>query len=194
MADQLQQGASQEEVQSVRLPRVLHQQIILAKPEAGVIYKFKGGLRGWWGNGFGSPRRGTKRHTTPGDLPPPPDSDQLLDWERIMCNKRAATLEMRLHIETGDVKPVHLGVTLTDFTEWALPYIPIKDEDTKWAGWHDIEGLERVCHTGNLQDGEKRPMHFRINKPLKNAQTYPSPPPPPVGCLQVPGRCRLPAG
>ena len=64
-----------------------------------------------------------------------------------MANKRVGTLEMRLRLETGEVEPIHLGVTLPDFTEWALPYILIKDEDTDWAGWHDIEGLERVCHT-----------------------------------------------
>ena len=43
MAAQLQQGASQEEVQRVRLPGVLHQQPTLARPEAGVMNKFKGG-------------------------------------------------------------------------------------------------------------------------------------------------------
>ena len=44
MADQLRQGISQEEVQSLRLPEVLYQQPTLAKPEAGVIYNFKGGF------------------------------------------------------------------------------------------------------------------------------------------------------
>ena len=42
MADQLWQGASQEEVQSVRPPGILYQQPTLAKPEVAVIYKFKG--------------------------------------------------------------------------------------------------------------------------------------------------------
>ena len=56
---------------------------------------------------------------------PPPQSDQLLDWERIMANKRVGTLEMRLRLETGEVEPIHLRVTLPDFTEWALPYILI---------------------------------------------------------------------
>ena len=66
---------------------------------------------------------------TLGDCPLP-QSDQLLDWERIMANKRVGTLEMRLRLESGEVEPIHLGVTLPDFTEWALPYILIKDEDT----------------------------------------------------------------
>ena len=43
MADQLQQGASQEELQQVWFPGVLHQLPTLAKPQAGVIYKFRGG-------------------------------------------------------------------------------------------------------------------------------------------------------
>ena len=77
-----------------------------------------------------------------GIRPPPPfHSDQLLDWERIMCNRRADTLEMPLRIKTGDVTRVHLGVTLPDFTEWAY---------TNWAGWHDIGRLERMCHTNIL--------------------------------------------
>ena len=86
-----------------------------------------------------------------------------------MANKRADTLELRLRIETWDVKAMHLGVTLPD------SYILIKDEDTNWAGWHDIEGSVRVCHTDQLQEWEKRLVQFLITKPLKNAQ----PPPPP---------------
>ena len=121
-----------------------------------------------------------------------------------MANKRAVTLEMRMRLETGEVKPLHLGVTLPEFTEWALPYILIKDEDTSWAAWLDIEGVERVCHTDELQDFERRPVQLLITKPLNNGQTYP--PPPRVSCLphcvpacvarclQAPGHCRLPAG
>ena len=43
MVDELRQGPSPEEVQSMRLPSFLYQQPTLAKPEVGVIYKFKGG-------------------------------------------------------------------------------------------------------------------------------------------------------
>ena len=93
-----------------------------------------------------------------------------------MANKRVGTLEMRLRLETGEVEPKHLGVTLPDFTEWALPYILIRDEDTAWAGWHDIEGLERVCHTQDLADHEQWPVQFLLTKPFRNAQTYPNPP------------------
>ena len=101
--------------------------------------------------GFGSLGTLIKRGRTFGD-PPPPYSDQLLDWERIMANKRADTVEIRLRIQTGDVKRMHRGVTLLDFTEWVLPYILIKDEDTNCAEWHGIEGLVRMCHTDNLED------------------------------------------
>ena len=114
---------------------------------------------------------------------PPPQSDQSLDWERIMANKRVATLEMRLRPETGEVEPIHLGVTLPDFTEWALPYILIKDDDTNWAPWHEIDRLETVCHTDELLDFAKSPIQLLITKRLQKAQTYPSPPPPPVRCL-----------
>ena len=72
MADQLQQGASQEQVQSVRLPGDLYQQPTLAKPEACVVYKFKGGIWGWWGSGFGSRGGSTQKPSTLGDPPPPP--------------------------------------------------------------------------------------------------------------------------
>ena len=106
----------------------------------------------------------------------PPQSAQLLDWERIMANKRVGTLEMRVRLEVGDVEPNHLGVTLPDFTEWALPYILLRDEDTGWAGWHDIEGLERVCHTQDLADHEQRPVQFLLTKPFREAQTYSQPP------------------
>ena len=43
MAAELRQSPSQEDVQKVRLPGVLYQQPTLAKPEVGVLYKFKGG-------------------------------------------------------------------------------------------------------------------------------------------------------
>ena len=67
-------------------------------------------------------------------------------------------------------------MTLLDLTQWALPYILIRDEDTAWAGWHDIEGLERVCHTQDLADHEQRPVQFLPTKPFRNPQTYPNPP------------------
>ena len=95
-----------------------------------------------------------------------------------MANKRVGTLEMRVRLEAGDVEPKHLGLTLPDFTEWALPYILIRDEDTGWAGWHDIDGLERVCHTQDLADHEQRPVQFLLTKPFRDAQTYSHPPPP----------------
>ena len=119
-----------------------------------------------------------------------------------MANKRVGTLEMRVRLEAGDVEPKHLGVTLPDFTEWALPYILIRDEDTDWAGWHDIDGLERVCHTQDLADHEQRPVQFLVTKPFRDAQTYPNPPPViwlphcvsacVAGCLQARGHGRLP--
>ena len=93
-----------------------------------------------------------------------------------MANKRVGTLEMRLRLEAGEVEPKHLGVTLPDSTKWALPYILIRDEDTDWAGWHDIHGLERVCHTQDLADHEQRPVQFLLTKPFREAQTYPDPP------------------
>ena len=89
-----------------------------------------------------------------------------------MCNRRSITLEMQLQISTRNVTPLHLGVTLPDFTEWALPYILIKDEDTKGESWRDIEGLERVCHTNQLEEWEKRPVQFSFHKPLQHAQMY----------------------
>ena len=107
---------------------------------------------------------------------PPPHNDQFLDGERIMCHKRADTLEMQLGILTGDVTLLHIGVTLPDFTEWALPYILIKDEDTNWAGWHNIEGLERVCHTDHVEKWAKMLVQFLINKPLEHTQSYAQPP------------------
>ena len=119
-----------------------------------------------------------------------------------MANKRVGTLEMRLRLETGEVEPKHLGVTLPDFTEWALPHILIRDEDTAWAGWHEIEGLERVCHTQDLADHEQRPVQFLLTKPFRDAQTHAHPPPVSclphcvsacvAGCLQAPEHGRLP--
>ena len=93
-----------------------------------------------------------------------------------MANKRVGTLEMRLRLETREVEPIHLGVTLPDVTEWALRCILIKDDDTNWAAWHEIDGLERVCHTDDLPDSTKRLVQFVITKPLQKAQTYPSVP------------------
>ena len=93
-----------------------------------------------------------------------------------MANKRVGTLEMWQRLATTEVEPIHLGATLPDFIEWALPYILIKDEDTDWAAWHAIEGLESVCHTDDFPHHAKRPVQFLITKPLQKAQTYPSPP------------------
>ena len=119
-----------------------------------------------------------------------------------MANKRVGTLEMRVRLEAGGVEPKHLGVTLPDFTEWALPYILIRDEDTSWAGWHDIDGLERVCHTQDLADHEQRPVQLLLTKPFRDAQTYSHPPPViwlphcvsacVAGCPQARGHGRLP--
>ena len=196
MAAQLRQGPSPEEVQSVRLPGVLYQQPTLAKPEVGVIYKFKGGglrVRGQW---LWKPWRKHAKALDPWGSPPP-QSDQLLDWGRIMANKRVGTLEMRLRLETREVEPIHLGVTLPDFTQWALPYILIKDEDTNWAVWHEIDELERVCHTDDLPDHAKRPVQFVITKPLQKAQTYPPPPgqlPTALCLLEALEHGRLPGG
>ena len=177
MAAELRQSPSQEDVQKVRLPGVQYEQPTLAKPEVGVIYKFKGGGMGVVGQLLWKPwRKHAKALDAWGFSPPPPRSDQLLDWEPIMANKRVGTLEMRLRLQPGEVEPKHFGVTLPDFTEWALPYILIRDEDTAWAGWHDIEGLERVCHTQDLADHEQRPVQFLLTKPFRNAQTYPNPP------------------
>ena len=83
---------------------------------------------------------------------------------------------MQLRISTGEVTPLHLGASLQNFTEWALPYILLKDEETNWAAWHDIEGLERVCNTDDLEDWEKRHVQFLFNKSPQHAQTYAQPP------------------
>ena len=93
-----------------------------------------------------------------------------------MANKRVGTLEMQLRVQSGEVEPIHLGVTLPDFTEWALPYILIKDEDTDRAGWHEIEGLERVCHKQESPEHAQRPVQLLLTKRLQKAQTYPNPP------------------
>ena len=175
MAAELQNFPSPADVQKVRLPGVMYQQPTLAKKESGVIYRFKGGGLGVVGQWLWKPWRKHAKASDPWGFSPP-QSDQLLDWERIMANKRVGTLEMRVRLEAGDVKPKHLGVTLPDFTEWALPYILLRDEDTGWVGWHDIEGLERVCHTDELADHEQRPVQFLLSNPLCEAQTYSQPP------------------
>ena len=56
----------------MRLPGVLYQQPTLAKPDVGVIYKFKGGGGwGWWGSGFGNRGGSMQKPLTLGDSPPP---------------------------------------------------------------------------------------------------------------------------
>ena len=181
MADELRQSPSQEDVQRVRLPGVLYQQPTHAKLEVGVIYKFKGGGWGWWGSGFGNRGGSMQKPLTLGDSPRPAQSDQLLDRERIMANKRVGTLEMRLRLQSGEVEPIHLEVTLPDFTEWALPYILIKDEDTNWAGWHDIERLEKCATHRIWWTTSKGLCSFCSPSPSKRSKPIPTPPP--VSCL-----------
>ena len=75
MADQLRQGPSLEEVQSVRLPGVLYQQPTLAKPEVGVIYKFKGGGFGGGGAVALEAVKEACKSPRPLGIPPPPPQE-----------------------------------------------------------------------------------------------------------------------
>ena len=53
----------------------------------------------------------------------------LLDLERIMANTRKDEVSVRVKDPLGNiVKPRLLGVILPDFTEWALPYVPVEDD------------------------------------------------------------------
>ena len=116
MANELQQpGWSREQVQGVHLLGVLNQQPVLSIQHEGVIYRFKGGTEGVVGQWLWKPRKRHKQAQDPWGFAPL-HSDQLLDWQRIMCNRRSNTLEMQLRISTGDVTPLHLVVTLPDFT------------------------------------------------------------------------------
>ena len=72
MADELRQSPSQEDVQRVRLPGVLYQQPTLAKPDVGVIYKFRGGGSGVVGQWLWKPWRKHAKAFDPWGFSPPP--------------------------------------------------------------------------------------------------------------------------
>ena len=71
MADEPRQSPSQEDVQRVRLLGFLYQQPTLAKPEVGVIYKFKGGGLGVVGQWLWKPWRKHAKASDPWGSPPP---------------------------------------------------------------------------------------------------------------------------
>ena len=173
MADAVGQGGGIEGLETVRLPGVMWRQATLHGQLEGFIYTFKGGVVGHW---LWKPPKKHKHARDPWAFAPP-YSDQLLEWERIMCNKRSEKLLMQMRVRDGDVVPLHLGVTFPDFTDWALPYVLL--QDTAVCGyWEEIPGLEELVHTSALEQWEKKLVQFLAQKPLAKEQGYLSPPPP----------------
>ena len=66
----------------------------------------------------------------------PGHADQVLDWERIMANTRNKALAMHVTDQLGNfVTPRSLGVTLLDFTEWALHHVLVEDDVQDVGDW-----------------------------------------------------------
>ena len=62
-----------------------------------------------------------------------------------------------------------MGVTLTDFTEWTLPYILLQDDGQDVGNWG---WLVRVGHTRELARWEGRLVQQLVHKPFQMKQRY----------------------
>ena len=110
---------------TLELAGVLREAATVEKIVHGTIYRLAGGVVGHW---LWKPWRRHKRARVPWGYQPR-SADQLLDFERIMANKRKDEVSVSLRDARGNiVKPRLLGVILPDFTEWALPYVLVEDD------------------------------------------------------------------
>ena len=75
---------------------------------------------------------------------------------------------MRMRVQQNDVTPHHLGVTLPDFTQWALPYVLLEGDSVD----EELSGLERVTHAAQLSPDARVMVQKLIHKPLGKAQSY----------------------
>ena len=87
-----------------------------------------------------------------------------------MANNGKSEVAVHVRDPLGNiVTPIPLGVTLPDFTEWALPYVLVEDDGQVVGDWG---GLERVAHTTCLQPWEVRLVQHLVAKPLQPKQKY----------------------
>ena len=73
------------------------------------------------------------------------------------------------NLQGNIVTPMPLGVTLPDFTEWALPFLLVEDDG------QDVGnpcGLVKVGHTREVAQWEGRPVQQLMHKLLQMKQLY----------------------
>ena len=116
---------------------VLREAATVDKIVHGTIYRLAGGVVGHW---LWKPWRRHKRARDPWGYSPG-SADQLLDFERIMANTRKDEVSVSVRDARGNiVQPRLLGVILPDFTEWALPYVLVEDDEQEDRGQGDGGG------------------------------------------------------
>ena len=71
-------------------------------------------------------------------------------------------------LKGGILTPKHLGVSLPDFTEWALPCVLLEGEQDI----ADLGRLEKVAHTWDLELWEDRIVQHLAYEPLQQHQKY----------------------
>ena len=110
---------------TLELAGVLREAAVFAKIVHGTICRLAGGVVGHW---LWKPWKRHKRARDPWGYSPG-SVDQLLGFERIMAITRKDEVSVLVKDPLGNiVKPRLLGVILPDFTEWALPYVPVEDD------------------------------------------------------------------
>ena len=135
---------------TLHLAGVLREAAVVQRIVHGTIYRLAGGVVGHW---VWKPWKKHKRARNPWGYAPS-SADQLLNFERIMANTRKDEVLVRVKDPLGNiVKPRLFGVILPDFTEWALPYVPVEDNGQDSG---DLGGLVRVTHTTKLDPWELR--------------------------------------
>ena len=98
MADELRQSPSQEAYRGCGLHEFCTNSLPLRNQRWVSFASSRGGGFGVVGQWRWKPWRKHAKASDPWGFPPPPQSDQLLDWGQIMANKRVGTLQMRLRL------------------------------------------------------------------------------------------------
>ena len=151
---------------TLELAGVWREPRVVDKVMHGTIYRLVGGVVGHW---LWKPWKKHKRARDPWRYSPR-SADQPLNHERIMANTRKDDLAVHVKDPLGNVvKPHLLGVILSDFTEWALPYVLVEDDGQFVGAWG---GLVRVTHTTNLEPWDQRLLRHLVRKPLFHKRKY----------------------
>ena len=109
---------------TLELAGVSREARVIDRVRQATIFRLGGGVVGHW---LWKPWTKGKRARDPWGYAPG-HADELLDFERIMANTRGKEVVVQVKDPPLNiVTPISLGVTLLDFTEWAVPHVLVGD-------------------------------------------------------------------